>query len=101
MKTLAVLTLLAALPAGVAFADVRGHRHGDDCYVPMADWQPREAVERLAAAHRWTVRRIKVDDGCYQVVGTDADGARIEVKVHPATLEIIEVEHKDDGRDDD
>ena len=40
-KTLKVLILLAAIPAGAAFA-------GDDCSVPLADWQPREAVVQLA-----------------------------------------------------
>jgi hypothetical protein len=101
MKTIAVLALLALLPAG-AVADGRGH--DDDCSVPMADWQPREALERLAAENGWTVRRIKVDDGCYEIVGTDARGARIEAKVDPATLEIIEVERDDPdrpGRGDD
>ena len=98
MKTLALLTVLAALPAGIAVA---GSHHDDDCYVPMADWQPRDAVERLAADNGWTVGRIKVDDGCYEIDGTDADGRRIEVTVHPATLEVIEIEREDDGDHED
>lgn len=101
MKTLAVLALLAAIPAGAAVADDHGRDHDDDCLVPMADWQPREAVERLAAANGWAVRRIKVDDGCYEIVGTDADGRGIEAKVDPATLAVIEIEHEDDDEDDD
>ena len=36
-KTLTILGFLAVFPAGVALAD-------DDCFVPMADWQPRDAV---------------------------------------------------------
>jgi hypothetical protein len=62
----------------------------------MADWQPREAVARLAKENGWTVRRIKIDDGCYEIDGRDADGRRIEVTVHPATLQVIEVEYEDD-----
>ncbi len=93
-KTLAILSLLATVSAGAALA-------GDDCFAPMADWQPREAVSRLADEHGWTVRRIKIDDGCYEIDGSDADGRRIEVTVHPATLEVIEVEYEDDhGRPD-
>jgi hypothetical protein len=88
-KTLTILTFLAVLPAGAAFAD-------DDCFVPMADWQPREAVARLAAESGWTVRRIKIDDGCYEIDASDAEGRRIEVTVHPETLQVIEVEHEDD-----
>lgn len=101
MKTLALLAIAVVLPVSVGLADGRGRRYGDDdCFVPMADWQPRDAVEQLAAAHDWTVRRIKVDDGCYKLVAIDADGNRIEAKVNPATLEIIEVEHEGRGHRD-
>ena len=91
-KTLTILGSLAVLPAGAALAD-------DDCFVPMADWQPREAVARLAEENGWTVRRIKIDDGCYEIDGSDAEGRRIEVTVHPATLEVIEFEYEDDDDD--
>ncbi len=88
-KTLTIFALLAVLPAAVAAAD-------DDCFVPMADWQPRDAVARMAEDNGWTVRRIKIDDGCYEIDGTDAEGHRIEVTVHPATLAVIEFEYEDD-----
>ena len=67
-------------------------RADDRCWVPMADWQPREAVKRLAAEQGWQVRRIKIDDGCYEVVGRDAEGRAIEVRLNPATLEVLELE---------
>jgi hypothetical protein len=67
----------------------------------MADWQPRDAVARLAAENGWTVRRIKIDDGCYEIDGTDGEGRRIEVTVHPATLHVIEFEYEDDDEHDD
>ena len=40
-KTLTIIGFLAVFPAGAALAD-------DDCFVPMADWQPHDAVARLA-----------------------------------------------------
>ena len=88
-KTLTILAFLAALPAGAAFA-------GDDCFVPMADWQPREAVARFAVAQGWEVRRIRIDDGCYEIEGRDAQGRAIEVKLHPGMLQIVEFEFEDD-----
>lgn len=95
-KTLTILAFLAALPAGAVLAD-------DDCFVPMADWQPREAVARFAVAQGWEVRRIKIDDGCYEIDGRDAQGRAIEVKLHPGTLQIVAFEFEDDdhgrGRD--
>ncbi len=91
-KTLTILGFLAAFPAGMALAD-------EECFVPMADWQPRDAVARLAQENGWTVRRIKIDDGCYEINGRDAAGRRIEVTVHPATLEVIALEYEDDDDD--
>lgn len=88
-KTLTILGFLAGLPAGAALAD-------DDCFVPMADWQPRDAVARLAADNGWVVRRIKIDDGCYEIDGRDVEGRRVEVTVHPATLQVIAIEYEDD-----
>jgi hypothetical protein len=88
-KVISVLTLTALLHASVAWAD-------EDCLVPMTEWQPREAVARLAVENGWTVRRIKIDDGCYEIVGTDTAGRRIEVKIHPGTLAVIEMEYEDD-----
>lgn len=75
----AVVTLLLAERAQ---AEVR-------CVVPMTDWQPREAVEKLAATNGWTLRRIKIDDGCYEIVGADAGGHNFDLKLHPGTLAVM------------
>ncbi len=94
-KTLALLVAVIAAPASVALAD-------DDCFAPMADWQPRAALEQLAIDNGWIMRRIKIDDGCYEIKGTDGEGREIEVKVHPATLAVLEMEYDDhDEHDDD
>lgn len=92
-KALTIITFFALLPAGTAFAD-------EDCFVPMSNWKPREAVAQLAAEKGWKVRRIKIDDGCYEINGQDANGRRIEVKIHPATLQVLEIEHKDKDEDE-
>lgn len=86
---LRILACIAILPVGQALAD-------DGCFAPMADWKPKEAVAALAARNGWTVRRIKIDDGCYEIDGTDAEGQRIEVTVHPSTLDVLDIERKDD-----
>jgi hypothetical protein len=89
------LMLTLALCATPALAD-------DDCVVPMSDWQPREAVVKLAAEQGWQLRRIRIDDGCYEVTGQDAAGRMIEVKLDPATLEVVEMEFEhEDSPDQD
>ena len=87
--------MLALYAAAPVFAD------DDDCYVPMSQWQSRDAARSWAEAQGWDVRRIKIDDGCYEIEGYDQSGREIEVKIDPATLAIVEFEYEDDDDDDD
>ena len=59
--TLAILSFLIVLFSGVVWAE--------GCFVPISQWQPRSAVAKLAEASGWTARRIKIDDGCYEIYG--------------------------------
>jgi hypothetical protein len=99
VKKIAVIAaiLLGTLATGLALAD------DDDCRVPMAQWQPREAVEQMAKARGWTLSRIKIDDGCYEIRGQDENGLAIEAKVDPASLAVIRMKHRrgEHGRDRD
>ncbi|MFZ7090014.1 PepSY domain-containing protein [Primorskyibacter sp. 2E233] len=90
MRSLLFISVLAVSVGGAsgAFAD-------EHCNVPMAGWQPREAVQSMAEAEGWTVRRIKIDDGCYEIDARDAAGREIEVTVDPETLEIMDFEYED------
>jgi hypothetical protein len=85
---------LTTLGAGAALAD-------DDCDAPMADWQPRTAVQQLAESKGWTVQRIKIDDGCYEIKGRNANGEKLEAKIHPSTLAIVELETEGGDEEDD
>lgn len=89
-KTLTALSILALLPAGAALAD------DDDCSVPRSQWQPRAAALQVAQDNGWTVRDFEIDDGCYELAGRDSDGREIEVKLDPATLEVVEMDYEDD-----
>ena len=91
-KTFTILAFLVGLPVLPALAE-------DGCFVPMSDWQPREAVAKLAEAKGWAVRRIKIDDGCYEIDARDKDGKRIAVTLNPATLEVLEIEREEDDED--
>jgi len=80
--TMGVLSIGAAMAAAPALA-------GNDCFVPIAKWQPRQAVKAVAEAKGWKVTRIKVDDGCYHVDGHDAEGREVEVNFDPETLDVV------------
>lgn len=85
------ITFSLLLMGGSALAD-------DDCDDPVADWQPREKLRQKLEAEGWTVHRIKVDDGCYEVKGKDPSGNRVEAEYSPATFELMEIERDDDHR---
>ena len=91
---LLALTLgAAALPAWA----------GDDCDVPLQRWQSREAVRRMAVEKGWELQRLKIDDGCYEVRGRDAEGRRFKAKLDPETLAPVSMkrhERSDDSRRD-
>lgn len=91
-KTLIALSVVAILPAGLAFAE------DDDCFAPRDQWQPREAAMQAAEKKGWSVRKFKIDDGCYEIEGRDSEGRKIEAKLDPATLQVVDLEYEDDDR---
>lgn len=84
---LAVAVLLSPFGAGIALAD-------DDCPTTMSEWQPRQAAVAMVEEFGWDVRRVKVDDGCYEVKGRDADGNEVEAKLDPGTLALVALQVK-------
>ena len=88
-RSLLALSLgLATLPT---FAD-------DDCKAPMDRWQSREAVRQMAAQQGWEIQRLKIDDGCYEVRGTDAQGRSFKAKIDPETLKVLKMKQSDHER---
>jgi len=71
---------------------------GDDCDAPLSRWQTREAVRQMASANGWQIQRLKIDDGCYEIRGTDAQGRPFKAKLDPETLKILKMKHADHQR---
>jgi hypothetical protein len=92
-QTLIALSLIALLPAGAALAD------DDDCSAPRSEWQPREAALQMARDQGWTVQEFDIDDGCYEIEGRDEAGREMEVKLDPATLQIVDMDYDNDDDD--
>ncbi len=88
---------LLAASLGLAAAPTAA---GDDCDVPIERWQTREAVTQMARQKGWNLKRVKIDDGCYEVRGEDAQGRAFKAKLDPETLEIVKIKYRDhDGHD--
>lgn len=79
---------LAIAGSGVAMAD------DDDCRVPMDQWQAPGAVQKMAEERGWKVSRLKIDDGCYEIRGTDETGQKFKAKIDPATLATVKMKRK-------
>ncbi|MEN1929460.1 PepSY domain-containing protein [Luteimonas sp. MJ250] len=86
-RVLAASLVIGLLVSGAAWAD-------NDCVAPAGEWQSREALRQQIEQRGWRVQRIKVDDGCYEVRGTDRLGNRFKAKYQPDSLRIRELEIK-------
>ncbi len=82
-KTLAMLAFLVALPVTAAFA-------GEKCDVQPEQRQSFEALGKLAGDFGWTIDKMKIDDGCYELHVTDGSGNVLKVKIDPATLDVVD-----------
>ena len=89
MKRILLTTaILSVAGAGAALASER-------CSAPMSEWQPREALQKKLEAEGWKVHRVKTDDGCYEVRGTNEKGAHLEALFNPKTFEAVTMEDDD------
>jgi len=83
-----LLTLALGLAVLPVWAD-------DDCNAPMDRWQSREAVRQMAAEQGWQIQRLKIDDGCFEIRGTDKDGRGFKAKIDPETLKVLKTKQRD------
>ena len=58
---------------------------------PVSGWKSEKALTEKLTKEGWTVRKSKVDGGCYEVYGTTPEGDRVEAYFHPVTLEKLYV----------
>ncbi|RQH07154.1 PepSY domain-containing protein [Paraburkholderia dinghuensis] len=86
---IAAIVAVSAMGTRIALAD-------EHCNVPLANWKPVKDLDSLARSQGWNVDKIKTDDGCYVIRGTDRDGRRFKAKVNPGTLEIMRMKSGDD-----
>lgn len=96
LQALAVV-IVVALAVALAMAGRPTATH-DECDAPVDRWQSREAVRQMAARQGWQIERVKIDDGCYEVRGTDAQGRPFKAKIDPVTLAVLKMKQRDRER---
>ena len=94
MRLLTPLSLAAV--AAIAFASVPASATGAiTCKAgPASGWKSQKALTQKLTKDGWTVRKAKVDGGCYEVYGTTPEGDRVEAYFHPVTLEKLYVSRR-------
>ena len=83
---------LRAIPLciGLCLGSQTALAHGDfQCTEPSKTWKLREELTDKLQAEGWDVRKVKIDNGCYEVYGFDGKGKRREAYFNPKTLELI------------
>jgi hypothetical protein len=86
MKHIA-LAMMIAVPA--IFASGSAFAESDRCNVPASDWKPKAELQAQLEQKGWKVKRIKTEEGCYEVYGFDKEGAKQEAYFDPKTLSLV------------
>ncbi|MGL5838894.1 MAG: PepSY domain-containing protein [Sphingorhabdus sp.] len=58
---------------------------------PQSGWKSQDVLKAKLVKEGWTVRKSKIDGGCYEVYGTTPEGDRVEAYFHPVSLEKLYV----------
>jgi len=61
---------------------------------PQSGWKTRAELEASLVKQGWTIKKSKVDGGCYEVYGTTPEGDRVEAYFHPVSLEKLLVSRR-------
>ncbi|MFN3474632.1 MAG: PepSY domain-containing protein [Blastomonas sp.] len=61
---------------------------------PQTGWKSRTALEAQLKKEGWTVKKSKVDGGCYEVYGVTPEGQNVEAYFHPVTMEKLLVSQR-------
>ena len=82
-RTLAIAAVLAALPVTAALA-------GEKCDGPAPQRQSFEAFMQVMGDYEWTIKKMRVTDGCYDLRVRDSSGNTLNVMIDPATLQVVD-----------
>ncbi|ATW05377.1 PepSY domain-containing protein [Sphingopyxis sp. BSNA05] len=61
---------------------------------PQSGWKTQAQLEAALVEQGWTVKKSKVDGGCYEVYGTTPEGEPVEAYFHPVSLEKLLVSRR-------
>jgi hypothetical protein len=63
--------------------------------VPKDEWQTEETFRAAIEAKGWEIKKLKIDDGCYEIYGYDEKQRRVEAYFDPKTFDMVKMELDD------
>lgn len=87
--------ILGVAVSGLAVAGLANASSPDCGNEPGSKWQSMETMIKKVEEMGYKVREFEADDGCYEFEGTNADGQKVEVYLHPVTGDIVKTELDD------
>jgi len=88
MRTLTLLTLLAATLGVSSFAEAGGF--GKPCTsTPQSQWLSIGDLQRKVEAQGYKVQKAKIKNTCGELYATDKNGNRVEIFVDPTNGAIM------------
>lgn len=96
-RTLLITAMAAGLitfTGAVALSGTAG-ASSKSCAVSASERQAPAALRQKLEGDGWKIRRIKTEDGCYEVYGFDAKGERVEAYFDPKTLGMVKQADED------
>lgn len=85
--------ILAAAAAAIAFPAVAS---ATECaYSPRESWKSIAEVTAKVTAMGYDVRKVEIDDNCYEVDGVGKNGVRWEFHLHPVSFDVVKSEIDD------
>jgi len=86
--------ILATSSLILAFASPAMASDDANCGNTSGNWMSSDAAKTIMVEKGYDVRRVKREDGCYEIYAIDKNGARVEVYLNPVTGEIVKTKNK-------
>ncbi len=85
------MALASLVPATTAYAS-----SDDDAYCgrTSGQWMSKSAARAKAAQMGFNVRRVKRENGCYEIYAISRNGARVEIYMNPVTGAVVRTKNK-------
>jgi len=89
-----ILSAAIAAASALALAQPVAATGKMTCDAPQASWKSMDALKAQLTKEGWSVRKAKVDGGCYEVYGTDPEGRSVEAYFHPVSFQKLLVSRR-------